>query len=99
MEEAGFGEIGVYIKNRQNTVAQYMAMRPILDLCERSIRKTGACVSWMWWDQEGIDLEGAEREHQRPWTRKRRNLERSDAWGDDGKEMKAGSTTVANLTQ
>ena len=99
MEEAGFEEMIADVLKGQNMVAQCITMRPILDLCERSIRKTGACVSWMWWDQEGIDLEGAEREHQRPWTRKRRNLERSDAWGDDGKEMKAGSTTVANLTQ
>ena len=31
MEEAGFEEIGVYIKKRQNMVAQYTATRPILD--------------------------------------------------------------------
>ena len=42
MEEAGFEEIGVYIKNEQNIVAQYIAMRPILDLCERSVQRPGA---------------------------------------------------------
>ena len=39
-------------------VAQYIMKRPILELCERSVRKTGAWVSWRWWEQEGLDLEG-----------------------------------------
>ena len=42
MEEAGFEEIGVYIKKRQNRVAQYNATRSILDLCERSVRSPEA---------------------------------------------------------
>ena len=32
MEEACFEDIGVYITRRQNTVAQYIETRPILDL-------------------------------------------------------------------
>ena len=44
---------------RQNTVAQYIAMQPILDLCERSTWRHRARVSWRWWEQAGIDLEGA----------------------------------------
>ena len=35
MKEASFEEIGVYIKNIQNTVPQYIATRMLLDLCER----------------------------------------------------------------
>ena len=31
-KEAGFNEIRMSITNRQNTVAQYIATRPILDL-------------------------------------------------------------------
>ena len=58
MEEAGFEGIGVYITRRQNTVAQYIETRPILDLCEQSVWRLGAWVSWRWWYQEGIDLEG-----------------------------------------
>ena len=42
MEEAGFEEIGVYIIRSQNTFAQYITTRPILDLCERSVCRTGA---------------------------------------------------------
>ena len=34
MKEAGLTEVGKSILNRQNTVAQYIATRPLLDLCE-----------------------------------------------------------------
>ena len=61
MEEKGFEEIGVYITRRQNTVTQYIATRLILDLCEQSIWRPGAWVSWKWWEKEGIDLEGSRR--------------------------------------
>ena len=44
---------------RQKMVAQYIATWPILDLCERSTRRPRARVSWRWWEQDGIDLEGA----------------------------------------
>ena len=54
----GIQEYRVYITRRQNTVAQYIATQPILDLCERSFRRPGAWVSWRWRKQEGIDLEG-----------------------------------------
>ena len=50
LEEA-LGEVGIYgihksITQRQNTVAQYIATQPILDLCERGTRRPGARVSW-----------------------------------------------------
>ena len=45
MEEAGLGEIGVYIQNRQNRVAQNIATRPILDLYEKYVCRTGAWIS------------------------------------------------------
>ena len=59
MEEAGFKEIGTYVTRRQNKVAQYIATRPILDLCERSARRPGLWLYWRWWEQDGLDLEGA----------------------------------------
>ena len=83
MEEAGFNEIGVYITRRQNTFAQYIATRPILDLCERSVRRTGAWVSRRWWEQEGLDLEGA----------KERETEESD-----GEEEKCGEGSAQEET-
>ena len=32
-----------------------------MDLCERSNRRLGARVSWKWWEQAGIELEGAKK--------------------------------------
>ena len=58
MEESGFEEIRVYITRRKNTVAQYIATLPILNLCDQSVWRPGAWVSWRWWDQEGLELEG-----------------------------------------
>ena len=40
---------------------QYIVMRPVLDLCERSTWRPGARVSQRWWEQASIDLEGEEK--------------------------------------
>ena len=58
MVETGFEGICKYITRRKNTVAKYIATRPILDLCERSARRPGARVSRRWWEQACLDLEG-----------------------------------------
>ena len=39
-------------------VAQFIAMRPILDLCEGVVRRTGSQVPRRWWEQTGIDWKG-----------------------------------------
>ena len=57
MKEAGFKDIRTSINNRHNTVAQYIATRPLLDLCEGTNQIGGARVSMRWWDQKGIDCE------------------------------------------
>ena len=57
MREAGFEVIWKAITRRQNAVAQYIAARPILDLCERATQRLGTRVSRWWWDQEGKDLD------------------------------------------
>ena len=59
MKEAGFKDIRKLITNRQNTVAQYNAMQPLLDLCEGNKQIGGARVSRRWWDQNGIDWDTA----------------------------------------
>ena len=61
MLEAGFEGIGKYITRRQNVVAQYIATRPIMDLCERSDRRPGGRVYRRWWEQAGLDLEVAKK--------------------------------------
>ena len=57
MREAGFEGIWKAVTRRQNTVAQYISTRPIMDLCERSTQRLGVRVHRRWWEKEGIDLE------------------------------------------
>ena len=45
-----------YIKWRHNTVAQYIATRLLLDLCEGSERDMGAQAGMMWLEQVVIYL-------------------------------------------
>ena len=59
MKEAGLTDIRTLILKRQNTVAQYVATRPLLDLCEGARAREGAKVPLRWWDQAGIDWETA----------------------------------------
>ena len=59
MREAGLTGIRNSIANRQNTVAQYIATRPLLDLCEGSRAREGARVPMRWWNQTDIDWETA----------------------------------------
>ena len=59
MKETGMVGIRTPIPRRQNTVAQFIATRSILDLCEQATRRLGARVSRRWWEQTGIDLKGA----------------------------------------
>ena len=59
MKEAGLTDVRTSINRRQNKVAQYIATRPILDLCEGAKQIEGARVKLRWWDQSGIDWEKA----------------------------------------
>ena len=59
MKEAGIVWIRNSILKRQNTVAQFIATRPILDLCEKANRRSGARVSKEWRERMGIDWKGA----------------------------------------
>ena len=59
MEEAGFEDMGAYVLKRQNTVAQYITMWPIMDLCKKPVRRPGQWFARRWWYQEILDLAGA----------------------------------------
>ena len=59
MKEAGFKDIRTSINTRQNTVTQYIAMRPLLDLCNGDNQIGGARVAMRWWYQKGVDWEKA----------------------------------------
>ena len=58
-EEARFNLMDTYIQRRQNTVAQYIATQPILDLCRAADKKLGTRVGMCWWEQAVLDLVGA----------------------------------------
>ena len=49
----------VYINWKQNTFIQYIAMRPILELCEEVEQWTGLQVLKRWWEKEEINPSGA----------------------------------------
>ena len=55
MEEALLTDIRTSILRRQNTVAQYIATRPLLDLCVGARAREGAKVTLRWWEQAGIE--------------------------------------------
>ena len=59
MKEAGFKDVRTSINTSQNTVAQYIATRPLLDICEGTTQIGGARMSMRWWDQKGMDWEKA----------------------------------------
>ena len=59
MEEAVLTDIKTSIQRRQNTVAQYIATRPLLDLCVGARAIEGAKMTLRWWEQARIDWEKA----------------------------------------
>ena len=59
MKEAGLTDFQTSIQRRQNRVAQYIATRPLLELCEGAKQIEGAQVTLRWWDQSGIEWEKA----------------------------------------
>ena len=48
MAEAGFQEVEAYVSCHQNTVAQYIATRSIMDLCLAEKRRPGTRVVMRW---------------------------------------------------
>ena len=80
MPEEGFEGIRKSITRRKNTVAQYIATRPILDLCERSARRPGARVSRRWWEHAVIELEEAKKRAAEATTDSESN---SDSGGEE----------------
>ena len=55
LKEAGFVRARTLVLRRQNTVAQFIATRPILGLCEVAERQRGTRVPQRWWEQSGIE--------------------------------------------
>ena len=59
MKEAGVVRIRTSILRRQNMVAQFIATRTILGLCEVAQRRLRTKVPRIWWEQTGIDWKAA----------------------------------------
>ena len=52
LEEVGLLTIDEYIEKRRNTVAEYIATRPVLELCQSERRRRGTTHHKIfWWDQ------------------------------------------------
>ena len=56
MKKAVFEDISEYVLKRQNTVAQYIEMLPIMDLCQETVQIPGTWLTRRRWKQEGPDL-------------------------------------------
>ena len=54
----GFELLENYFLWRQNTVAQYIMTRSLLNLCKAEERNQRARVGMWWWEQAVIDLTG-----------------------------------------
>ena len=57
MDTAVIEEVEIYVLHRQNTISQYIATHPILDLCLLGERGTVNRVTQQCLKQEYIDLE------------------------------------------
>jgi len=56
LKDADLFTMTEYISRRRNYLVQYVATRPILDLCRVAERLPGSPLRWYWWDQ--VDLDG-----------------------------------------
>ena len=54
MKEAGLTDVHTSINRRHNTIAQYIATRPLPELCEGATQREGERVTLRWWEQTGI---------------------------------------------
>ena len=106
MKESGFKDVQTSINTRQNTVAQYIATRPLLGLCEGTTQIGGARVAMRWWYQKGIDWEkeksrGAETESELETDMDEEEARSSDSGesGSSGEEWSGASVNQWEVKQ
>ena len=58
MAEVGLQDVETYVYHRHNTVAKFIATRPIMELCLVEERRPGPRISKWLWEKEGVDVEG-----------------------------------------
>ena len=57
MEKLVMQEVDTYVSLCHNTAAQFIATRPIMDLCLVVDQRPGPRVSTWWWEEYGLDVE------------------------------------------
>ena len=94
MAEAVLQEVETYISRLQNTVAQFIKIRPIMDLCLLAERRMGSRVPKRWWEQYGLDVEAM-------WTADQEAEGKDgggvDRWDRDGYRLSRWENNLANL--
>ena len=87
-KDAGIVRVRTSVLRRQNTVAQFVATRPILALCEGTERGGGTRVPQRWWEQTGIY-----------WRLARERSENAEAAGEGTATATAGTETTTPETE
>ena len=87
-KDVGIVRARTSVLRRQNTVAQFVATRTILVLCEGTEQRGGTWVPQRWWEQPGID-----------WRLAREQNERAEAAGERNTTETAGTTTATPETE
>ena len=56
MDEAVLQEMDTHISRHQNTVTQFIATSPIINLCLAAYQRSGSRISQRWCKQDGVDV-------------------------------------------
>ena len=75
-------DIRVYITRLQNRVAQYIATRPIMDLCLSEERRPGMWLFWRLWEQTAPDILGIRAGHTEADMEEETEMEESEGERD-----------------
>ena len=79
MEEEILMEMETYFSRFQNTAAQFIATRTIINLCLAADQRPGSRVVKRCWDQYGLDLKGMQTAAQEAkWTNRGEEMDRTE---------------------
>ena len=82
LEMVGLENIGLYIYLQHNTVTQYIANHPIMDLCLAAEHRPGLRLSRQWWEQPAMDILGIRAGHSEAEGGKETETEESEGEGE-----------------
>ena len=61
MAEARLQEVEIYVSRLQNTAAQFIATRPIMELCLAAERRPEPRISKQLWEQDRVGVKGVQK--------------------------------------